>query len=52
MIALLFLFYFAIGLQLLFKEYHFIKTQFVFGVCLTLLNFNFHSHLTSLVKVL
>ncbi|HRD69118.1 MAG TPA: DUF5993 family protein [Legionella sp.] len=52
MIILLFLLYFALGLQIAYKPNETIKLQFVFCLLLTLVSFNFHSHLIeNLVKL-
>ena len=49
MITLDFLLYFLIGLQLIFKPNAYIKIQFVFCLLITLIDFNFHSHLLRLL---
>ncbi|WP_420324039.1 DUF5993 family protein [Legionella oakridgensis] len=52
MIALIFLFYFLIGIQIIFKPNSLIKLQFLFCLFLTMLSFNFHSHLLAYLSVL
>ncbi|HGD2642526.1 DUF5993 family protein [Legionella pneumophila] len=44
----LFLFYFIIGLQIIFKTNKTIILQFLFSLLLILISFNYHSHLVNL----
>ncbi|WP_370569077.1 DUF5993 family protein [Legionella sp. PL877] len=46
--TLLYIFYFIVGLQIVFKPNRFIKLQFLLCLFLTMLLFNFHSHLVRL----
>lgn len=48
MISLLFFLYFIVGLQIIFKPNRFIKLQFLFCLFLTMLLFNFHSHVVKI----
>lgn len=45
MMTLLYLCYFAVGLQIVFKPNRFVKLQFLFCLLLTTFWFNYHSHL-------
>ena len=45
MLTLIFLLYFALGAQIIIKPNRFIKLQFIVCLFLTVLCFNFHSHL-------
>ncbi|WP_221034037.1 DUF5993 family protein [Legionella jordanis] len=46
--SLLYLFYFVVGLQILFRPNRLIKLQFLLCLFLTMLLFNYHSHLVRL----
>ncbi|HFD2238056.1 TPA: DUF5993 family protein [Legionella pneumophila] len=48
MMIVLFLLYFIIGLQILFKPNKTITLQFLFSLFLILISFNYHSHLVNL----
>ncbi|HFC9842898.1 DUF5993 family protein [Legionella pneumophila] len=48
MMIVLFLFYFIIGLQIIFKPNKTIILQFLFSLFLILISFNYHSHLVNL----
>ncbi|SNV46175.1 Uncharacterised protein [Legionella lansingensis] len=48
MMTVLFLFYFIVGLQIVFKPNRFIKLQFLLCLFLTMLFFNYHSHLVQI----
>ena len=52
MIAILFLLYFIVAAQLVFKPNHFIKLQFLACLFLTMLVFNYHSNLTAKIPTL
>lgn len=45
MMTLVFILYFIVGLQIVFKPNRFIKLQFLFCLFLTMMLFNYHSHL-------
>lgn len=49
LLALLFLFYFITGLQLIIKPNRFIKLQIIISLLLMTLIFNYHSHLLRLL---
>jgi hypothetical protein len=49
LLALLFLLYFIIGLQLIIKPNRFIKLQMMISFLFTMLVFNYHSNLLSLL---
>ncbi|WP_423202105.1 DUF5993 family protein [Legionella fairfieldensis] len=48
MMTLLYLFYFLVGLQIIFRPNRFITLQFLLCLFLTLFWFNYHSHLVHL----
>ncbi|WP_420795334.1 DUF5993 family protein [Legionella brunensis] len=43
--TLLYILYFIVGLQIVFKPNRFVKLQFLFCLFLTMMLFNYHSHL-------
>ncbi len=45
MMTLLYILYFIVGLQIVFKPNRFVKLQFLFCLFLTMMLFNYHSHL-------
>ena len=48
LITLLFIFYFMIGLQIVFKPNKTILSQYLIALLCTLYSFNYHSHLVNL----
>ncbi|WP_423202565.1 DUF5993 family protein [Legionella londiniensis] len=49
--TLIFILYFAVGVQIIFKPNRYLRLQFLFCLFLTMLSFNYHSHLYAYFKV-